>query len=112
VTLTRSVKVMNFARLSKWLVGICLSRHGIRQYQSNYADGPAYITQCPIETGGSYIYEFTVNGQRGTFFYHAHINWLRATVHGALIVHPKKGLPARYKDVVEEIPILIGKFIC
>jgi laccase len=103
---------MNFARLSKWLVGICLSRHGIRQYQSNYADGPAYITQCPIETGGSYIYEFTVNGQRGTFFYHAHINWLRATVHGALIVHPKKGLPPRYKDVVEEIPILIGKFIC
>ncbi|KAH9295221.1 hypothetical protein KI387_038809, partial [Taxus chinensis] len=25
--------------------------HGIRQLRSAWADGPAYITQCPIRTG-------------------------------------------------------------
>lgn len=94
--------------LIKWLGGYWISRHGIRQFHTNYADGPAYITQCPIQTGDSFTYEFTVNGQRGTFFYHAHINWLRATVHGALIVHPKDELPSSYGEVAQEIPIIIG----
>lgn len=82
------------------------SRHGIRQFGTNYADGPAHITQCPIQEGNSYIYEFTVDGQSGTFFYHAHINWLRATVHGALIVRPK--VKPAYGEVEAEIPIILG----
>lgn len=82
--------------------------HGIRQFGTNYADGPAYITQCPIQQGGSYVYEFTVTGQSGTFFYHAHINWLRATVHGALIVRPKLTPP--YGPVKAEIPIILGEW--
>lgn len=82
--------------------------HGIRQFGTNYADGPAYITQCPIQEGGSYIYEFTVSGQSGTFFYHAHITFLRATVHGALIVKPKVKPP--YGAVEAEIPIILGEW--
>jgi iron transport multicopper oxidase len=46
--------------------------HGIRQTNTTYADGPAMVTQCPIQPGGTFVYEFTVN-QYGTYWYHAHI---------------------------------------
>ncbi|KAK4849768.1 hypothetical protein QYF36_000629 [Acer negundo] len=45
---------------------ISLHWHGIRQLRSGWADGPAYISQCPIQTGQSYVYNFTIVGQRGT----------------------------------------------
>jgi laccase len=67
-----------------------MSRHGVKQILSAWADGPAYITQCPIRTGASFTYVFRVVEQRGTLFWHAHISWLRSTLHGAFIIHPKK----------------------
>lgn len=36
-------------------------------------DGPAEVTQKPIQPGETYRYEFTAQ-QSGTFFYHAHDN--------------------------------------
>ncbi|KAG0600056.1 hypothetical protein M758_11G003900 [Ceratodon purpureus] len=102
---TLVIKVTN-----RQIYPVTMHWHGIRQFHTNYADGPAHITQCPIQTGGSYIYEFTVDSQRGTFFYHAHIDWLRATVHGALIVHPLKKLPSTYGKVEQEIPVIIGEW--
>ncbi|KAD5960847.1 hypothetical protein R6Q59_013894 [Mikania micrantha] len=62
--------------------------HGLKQYANGWADGPAYITQCPIQTGSSYAYDFNVTGQRGTLWWHAHILWLRATVYGAIVILP------------------------
>ena len=50
-----------------------LHRHGLKQFRNGWADGPAYITQCPIKTGHSYTYNFQVVGQRGTLWWHAHI---------------------------------------
>ena len=93
-------------------------RHGVRQLLSAWADGPAYITQCPIQTGHTYVYKFRIIDQRGTLFYHAHISWLRATVHiswlrstlhGAFIIRPKTHVPYPFQSPIEEIPILIGK---
>lgn len=52
------------------------------------------------------IYEFTVTGQSGTFFWHAHAHWLRATVYGALIVHPRARRP--YATPAAEFPVLLG----
>ncbi|KAK6145459.1 hypothetical protein DH2020_022279 [Rehmannia glutinosa] len=81
--------------------------HGVRQLRTGWADGPAYITQCPIQTGQSYIYNFTLTGQRGTLLWHAHINWQRATVHGAIVILPKRGVPYPFpKPDKEEIIIL------
>ncbi|KAM0043589.1 putative laccase [Helianthus debilis subsp. tardiflorus] len=64
--------------------------HGIKQLRTGWADGPAYVTQCPIKPGRSYTYKFTVTGQRGTLWWHAHIAWQRATVYGAIIVYPRE----------------------
>ncbi|KAA8516405.1 hypothetical protein F0562_016698 [Nyssa sinensis] len=86
------------------------SRHGIRQLQTGWADGPAYITQCPIKTGQSYVYNFTIVGQRGTLFWHAHISWLRSTVYGPLIILPKHNIPYPFAKPYKEVPIIFGEW--
>jgi FtsP/CotA-like multicopper oxidase with cupredoxin domain len=57
----------------------------------NEMDGPAEITQDPIEPGETYTYEFTTQ-QFGTFFYHTHDHVDRQQalgLYGALIIDPK-----------------------
>jgi FtsP/CotA-like multicopper oxidase with cupredoxin domain len=57
----------------------------------NQMDGPAEITQAPIEPGQTYTYEFTTQ-QAGTFFYHSHKEPDRQQalgMYGALIIDPK-----------------------
>lgn len=76
---------------------------------TNWADGPTHITQCPLEKGESMIYEFTLTNQHGTYFWHAHAHWLRATVYGAFIIHPRARPP--YTTPAAEIPITFGKII-
>ncbi|WP_027146877.1 DUF4396 domain-containing protein [Mesorhizobium sp. WSM3626] len=56
----------------------------------NQMDGPAEITQAPIEPGQSYSYEFTAI-QHGTYFYHPHAKPDRTQalgLYGALIIDP------------------------
>lgn len=56
----------------------------------NQMDGPAEITQAPIEPGQSYSYEFTAT-QHGTYFYHRHAKPDRTQalgLYGALIIDP------------------------
>lgn len=76
-----------------------------------WADGPEYVTQCPIQPGASYTYRFTIENQEGTLWWHAHSRWLRATVYGALIIHPKLNVPYPFQKPMTEIPILLGKQI-
>ncbi|KAN0113960.1 laccase [Russula decolorans] len=46
--------------------------HGIFQKHTNYEDGPAFVTQCPIIPNESFTYDFSVPDQAGTFWYHSH----------------------------------------
>ncbi|XP_061369246.1 laccase-17-like [Gastrolobium bilobum] len=89
---------------------ISIHWHGIRQLQSGWADGPAYVTQCPIQTGQSYVYNYTIVGQRGTLFWHAHISWLRSSVYGPLIILPKHGVPYPFTKPYKEVPITFGEW--
>lgn len=82
-------------------------RHGVRQMRTAWADGPEFITQCPIRPGGSYTYRFTIRGQEGTLWWHAHSSWLRATVYGALIIYPKGSYP--FPKPHRDAPIILGK---
>jgi FtsP/CotA-like multicopper oxidase with cupredoxin domain len=72
----------------------------------NEMDGPADITQKPIEPGHTFTYAFTVE-QPGTFFYHSHKQPDRQQalgLYGALIVDPAdRAVDAAYRydqDVV------------
>ncbi|KAL3753670.1 hypothetical protein ACJRO7_000983 [Eucalyptus globulus] len=84
--------------------------HGIRQLRTGWADGPAYITQCPIQPGQSYVYNFTITGQRGTLLWHAHILWLRATLHGAIVILPKRGVPYPFPKPHKEVVVVLGEW--
>ncbi|GFZ10971.1 laccase 17 [Actinidia rufa] len=99
------IKVVNHVQNN-----ISIHWHGIRQLQSGWADGPAYITQCPIQTGQSYLYSFTIVGQRGTLFWHAHISWLRSTVYGPLIILPKPNVSYPFVKPHKEVPIIFGEW--
>ncbi|XP_028786869.1 laccase-1 [Neltuma alba] len=83
--------------------------HGVRQIRTGWADGPAYITQCPIKGGTSYTYNFTVLNQRGTLFWHAHYSWQRASVCGAFIIYPRMPYPFS-APIHAEVPIILGEW--
>ncbi|KAL1819774.1 hypothetical protein ACET3Z_014643 [Daucus carota] len=89
---------------------ISIHWHGIRQIRSGWADGPAYITQCPIQTGQSYMYNYTIVGQRGTLFWHAHISWLRSSLYGPIVILPKKNVPYPFAKPYKEVPIIFGEW--
>ncbi|CAI9762012.1 unnamed protein product [Fraxinus pennsylvanica] len=99
------VKVVNHVQYN-----ISIHWHGVRQLRSGWADGPAYITQCPIQTGQSYVYNFTITGQRGTLFWHAHISWLRVTLYGPIVILPKRGVPYPFPQPFKEVPIIFGEW--
>ncbi|CAL8160648.1 unnamed protein product [Prunus armeniaca] len=97
------IKVVNHVKYN-----VSIHWHGIRQLRTGWADGPAYITQCPIQPGQNYVYNFTITGQRGTLWWHAHILWLRATVHGALVILPKLGVPYPFPAPQKEVVVILG----
>ncbi|CAJ2663058.1 unnamed protein product [Trifolium pratense] len=99
------VKVTN-----KTPFNVTLHWHGIRQRLSCWYDGPSFITQCPIQAGQSFTYNFTVVNQKGTFFWHAHVSWLRGTVHGAMIVYPKNKVPFPFRSPYQEQIIILGEY--
>ncbi|XVF80257.1 hypothetical protein PTKIN_Ptkin15bG0056500 [Pterospermum kingtungense] len=84
--------------------------HGVRQKLSCWFDGPSYITQCPIQAGQTFTYEFTLVKQKGTLLWHAHVSWLRATVYGAIVVYPKTGVPYPFKHPYEEHIVILGEY--
>ncbi|XWS74853.1 hypothetical protein CRYUN_Cryun01aG0033700 [Craigia yunnanensis] len=84
--------------------------HGVRQLRTGWSDGPAYITQCPIQPGQNFLYNFTLTGQRGTLVWHAHISWLRSTMCGAIVILPKKGVPYPFPKPDKEKVIILGEW--
>ncbi|PIA60393.1 hypothetical protein AQUCO_00300114v1 [Aquilegia coerulea] len=99
------IKVVNHVQNN-----ISLHWHGIRQLRSGWADGPAYITQCPIQTGQTYVYNFTIVGQRGTLWWHAHISWLRSTLYGPIVILPQQNSSYPFAKPDKEVPIIFGEW--
>ncbi|CAA2986594.1 laccase-3-like [Olea europaea subsp. europaea] len=99
------IKVTNRARYN-----VTLHWHGIRQMRTPWADGPEYVTQCPIRPGATYTYRFTIEDQEGTLWWHAHSRWLRATVYGAIVIFPKFGSSYPFPKPNLEVPIILGEW--
>jgi FtsP/CotA-like multicopper oxidase with cupredoxin domain len=59
--------------------------HGVKQVGTPWADGTAFISNCPITFGSSYTYNFTAN-EPGTFWYHAHVGSLGMEGSSGMIV--------------------------
>lgn len=46
--------------------------HGIFQTDSNQMDGPPMVSTCPISPGDTMLYNFTVENNVGSYWYHSH----------------------------------------
>ncbi|WOG94608.1 hypothetical protein DCAR_0313904 [Daucus carota subsp. sativus] len=102
---TLVIKVQNNARYN-----ITIHWHGIRQMRTPWADGPEFVTQCPIQPGATYTYRYKIEDQEGTLWWHAHSRWLRATVYGALVIRPKLGSSYPFPTPKIEFPVVLGEW--
>ncbi|KAJ9166864.1 hypothetical protein P3X46_021558 [Hevea brasiliensis] len=81
--------------------------HGVKQPRNPWSDGPEYITQCGIQPGTNFTYEVIFSDEEGTLWWHAHSDWTRSTVHGAIVVYPEQGSSYPYpKPDAEEVLVL------
>ncbi|KAK9909993.1 hypothetical protein M0R45_033970 [Rubus argutus] len=63
--------------------------HGVKQHRNPWSDGPENITQTPIQGGGgTFTYTIIFSDEEGTLWWHAHSDWTRASIYGAIIVLP------------------------
>ncbi|OBZ74795.1 Laccase-2 [Grifola frondosa] len=81
--------------------------HGFFQHGTSWADGPAFVTQCPIASGNSFLYDFCVPDQAGTFWYHSHLATQYCDgLRGAFVVYdPYDPLKSLY-DVDDESTVI------
>ncbi|GAB4861039.1 hypothetical protein Ancab_036198 [Ancistrocladus abbreviatus] len=102
---TVCVKVYNKSKYN-----ITLHWHGVKQPRYPWSDGPEYITQCPIQPGARFIQKVIFSVEEGTLRWHAHSDWARATVHGAIVVYPKRGSTYPFPRPNSDVLILLGEW--
>ncbi|ODV96436.1 hypothetical protein PACTADRAFT_41164 [Pachysolen tannophilus NRRL Y-2460] len=89
-------------------VNTSLHFHGIFQHGTVGNDGPEMVTQCPIPPGETMLYNFTVDGQRGTYWYHSHTNMQYSDgLRGAFVIKDDEFMSENYQDYDEEKTLTI-----
>ena len=82
-------------------VNTALHWHGVEQEDTQWNDGAAFITQCPIPPGHTYTYRFKATPS-GTLWYHPHLDNLRSDGHyGLIIIH-------KARPRLTELPLIIS----
>ena len=75
----------------------------------NRADGVPFITQEPIMPGETYVYQFTVKDQPGTYMYHSHFDSAEQVgrgLYGAFIVEPRhEAWDEEYTEILADGPL-------
>ncbi|RVX07129.1 putative laccase-9 [Vitis vinifera] len=84
--------------------------HGVTMPRYPWTDGPEYITQCPIQPGSKFTQKIILSTEEGTLWWHAHSDWTRATVHGAIIIYPRNGTKYPFHKPNAEVPIILGEW--
>lgn len=90
--------------------GVTIHWHGVKQPRNPWSDGPEYVTQCPIEPGSNFTYEVIFSKEEGTLWWHAHSDWTRAGVHGAIVVYPKEGTTYPFEEPDGEEVVVLGSW--
>nr|ALF95042.1 laccase [Crustodontia chrysocreas] len=81
--------------------------HGLFQHGTNWADGVAFVNQCPIASGDSFLYNFNVPDQAGTFWYHSHLATQYCDgLRGPLVVYDPNDPNASLYDVDDESTVI------
>lgn len=94
--------------------------HGLFQNGTTLMDGPEMVSQCPIPTNQTMIYNFTVD-QVGAYWYHSHSKGQYGDgFRGAVIIEDPEPLPYEYDEETswvltewyhDTIPVLTRDFL-
>ncbi|KAI0269357.1 laccase [Gloeopeniophorella convolvens] len=104
---TFSVNVIDQLRDTGMDVVTSIHWHGIDQHKHNAFDGAAFVTQCPITPGDSFLYKFPVPDQAGTFWYHSHFsNQYCDGLRGVFVVRDPHDPHARLYDIDDDSTII------
>ncbi|KAF2297484.1 hypothetical protein GH714_024241 [Hevea brasiliensis] len=90
--------------------GFTIHWHGVKQPRNPWSDGPENITQCPIQPGKNFTYEVIFTTEEGTLWWHAHSDWTRATVHGAIVILPAAGTTYPYPTPYSQQTLVIASW--
>ncbi|EGN97077.1 laccase [Serpula lacrymans var. lacrymans S7.3] len=101
------INVTNQLVDSSMLRSASIHWHGISQSHSNDMDGVAFVNQCPIAPGHSFMYNFTVPEQSGTYWYHSHYGTQYCDgLRGPLVIYdPEDPYLSRY-DVDDDSTVI------
>ncbi|KAK7903304.1 hypothetical protein LTR67_001322 [Exophiala xenobiotica] len=81
--------------------------HGIFQNGTNWMDGTSGVTQCPIPPGKSFLYNFTVDNQFGTYWYHTHYSTANGDGPvGPLIIHAPEEVELQKHYDIDQVVLL------
>nr|QCZ35216.1 laccase 49 [Salvia miltiorrhiza] len=89
---------------------ISIHWHGVKMPRYPWTDGVTQVTQCPISPGKRFRQRMLLSNEEGTLFWHAHIDWTRATVYGAIIILPPKAHTYPFPKPHAQLPILLGEW--
>ncbi|KAF2963317.1 laccase [Xylaria multiplex] len=87
--------------------------HGIDQKNTTWMDGVTGVSQCGIPPGRSFTYEFRVDGQRGTFWWHAHLSVHYSDgLYGPLVIHdPDEMIPETDDEKIVFVSDLLPSYL-
>jgi iron transport multicopper oxidase len=81
--------------------------HGIFQHHTNYVDGAALVTQCPLVPNESFLYQFNALTQAGTFWYHSHFqNQYCDGLRGPLIIYDPQDPQKHLYDIDDDDTVI------
>jgi len=74
--------------------------HGLHQVGRPWMDGVAFITQCPVLPGQTFVYKIRAS-PAGTSFYHAHIGDQRTMgLYGPIVVRKPESSDQYYGEII------------
>ncbi|KAJ7127169.1 laccase 1 [Mycena epipterygia] len=81
--------------------------HGFFQKNNRWADGPAFVSQCPIAPNNSFLYTFPTGDQAGTFWYHSHYSTQYCDgLRGPLVVYDPEDPHRSLYDIDDDTTII------
>ncbi|KAF2151927.1 multicopper oxidase [Myriangium duriaei CBS 260.36] len=85
--------------------------HGLYQNGTNHMDGTVGVTQCPIAPGQSFTYEFKVERQSGTYWYHGHHGAQAVDgLYGPLVIHGKNEKQLQKLDYISDRIVMVSDY--
>ncbi|KAJ7080192.1 laccase [Mycena belliarum] len=89
------------------LLSTTIHWHGLFQPNNSWADGAAFVSQCPIAANDSFLYTFPTGVQTGTYWYHSHLAVQYCDgLRGPLVIYDPHDPHAHLYDVDDDSTVI------